>query len=402
MLVQFLVKNVLSFKDEVILDMTAINAYKEHESNLIDIGLKEKFVKVAAIYGANASGKSNLNLAMFYFQRIVIESLNNVEKLQDKAIYKYYAPFSFDEEQENSEFQIIDIIGEFEYTYGFEYNNENIVAEWLYRKNLKTNRTKAIFERTIDYIEFGAAVRRECDKYKSQIPKETLALTFFSKLKFITTVFEDVYEGILDTLVMHSDFAGNIEIINDLLPSVIDHEKEKLIEFLSAIDTGIRDIIYDNSENDIVFFTYHVGKNGHIYPLPLFNESEGTIKSIVIFIYSRMAIINNKSMFIDELNIKLHPLLLKFIIDLFYEEGSKAQLIYTTHDTTLMDKKFFRRDQIWFVQKDEFGYSELAALSDFKVRSDASFEKDYLAGVYGGIPFLKDFAFKEENSNEKR
>lgn len=402
MLVQFLVKNVLSFKDEVILDMTAINAYKEHESNLIDIGLKEKFVKVAAIYGANASGKSNLNLAMFYFQRIVIESLNNVEKLQDKAIYKYYAPFSFDEEQENSEFQIIDIIGEFEYTYGFEYNNENIVAEWLYRKNLKTNRTKAIFERTIDYIEFGASVRRECDKYKSQIPKETLALTFFSKLKFVTTVFEDVYEGILDTLVMHSDFAGNIEIINDLLPSVIDHEKEKLIEFLSAIDTGIRDIMYDNSENDIVFFTYHVGKNGHIYPLPLFNESEGTIKSIVIFIYSRMAIINNKSMFIDELNIKLHPLLLKFIIDLFYEEGSKAQLIYTTHDTTLMDKKFFRRDQIWFVQKDEFGYSELAALSDFKVRSDASFEKDYLAGVYGGIPFLRDFAFKEENSNEKR
>ena len=82
---------------------------------------------------------------------------------------------------------------------------------------------------------------------------------------------------------------------------------------------------------------------------------------------------------------------MKFIIDLFYQYKSKAQLIYTTHDTTLMDKKFFRRDQIWFVQKDEFGYSELVALSDFKVRSDASFEKDYLAGVYGGIPFLNDF-----------
>ena len=96
-------------------------------------------------------------------------------------------------------------------------------------------------------------------------------------------------------------------------------------------------------------------------------------------------------MFVDELNIKLHPLLLKFIVDLFYDEDSAAQLIYTTHDTTLMDKKFFRRDQIWFVQKDEFGYSTLSALSDFKVRSDASFEKDYLAGVYGGIPLLEDF-----------
>ncbi len=95
------------------------------------------------------------------------------------------------------------------------------------------------------------------------------------------------------------------------------------------------------------------------------------------------------------LNIKLHPLLLKFIVDLFYGQNSAAQLIYTTHDTTLMDKKFFRRDQIWFVQKDVYGYSTLLALSDFKVRSDASFEKDYLAGVYGGIPLLKEFGMEE-------
>lgn len=85
----------------------------------------------------------------------------------------------------------------------------------------------------------------------------------------------------------------------------------------------------------------------------------------------------------------------KFIIDLFYVQNSSAQLIYTTHDTTLMDKKFFRRDQIWFVQKDEYGYSDLFALSDFKVRSDASFEKDYLSGVYGGIPFLGEFVMRE-------
>ena len=99
-------------------------------------------------------------------------------------------------------------------------------------------------------------------------------------------------------------------------------------------------------------------------------------------------------MFVDELDARLHPLLLKFIVDLFYNEKSKAQLIYTTHDTTLMDKKFFRRDQVLFVQKDEDGYSSLSTLSDFKVRSDASFEKDYLSGVYGGIPMLKEFSMK--------
>ena len=125
-------------------------------------------------------------------------------------------------------------------------------------------------------------------------------------------------------------------------------------------------------------------KNGKDYTLGLYNESDGTLKSILLYILARVAILNDKSLFIDELNDRLHPLLLKYIIDLFYESDSMAQLIYTTHDTTLMDKKFFRRDQIWFVQKDEYGYSELVALSDYKVRSDASFEKDYLAGVYGG------------------
>ena len=174
------------------------------------------------------------------------------------------------------------------------------------------------------------------------------------------------------------------------LPSVIDYDKKNLVTFLSAIDTGIKDIRYDDSEKEVRFFTVHKGKDNRDYSLNLFYESEGTIKSIILFIYARNAILSNKALFVDELNIKLHPLLLKFIVDLFYEENSSAQLIYTTHDTTLMDRRFFRRDQIWFVQKDEFGYSELVALSDFKVRSDASFEKDYLAGVYGGIPNLKE------------
>ena len=122
MLVQFMVKNVLSFKDEAILDMTAINAYKEHECNLIDIGTKEKFLKVAAIYGANASGKSNLNIAMKYFQNIIIESMNNVKADSQSVLQECYVPFSFEENKENSEFQIVEIVNDFEYRYGFEYN----------------------------------------------------------------------------------------------------------------------------------------------------------------------------------------------------------------------------------------------------------------------------------------
>lgn len=395
MLVQFMVKNVLSFREETVLDMTAINAYKEHESNLINMDLKERFLRVAAIYGANASGKSNLYTAMLYFQKIILQSLNNVAEDSVNAIEKYYQPFLFEEQKSNSEFQIIEIVGGYEYKYGFEYNEECVVTEWLYRKNLKNNRTVTVFERAYDKVEFGASVRKHCDLYQDQIPTETLVLSFLKKLKLKTTIFSDVYDAIMDIFVVPIDFCEDFRLLEALLPGVIDRKKEDLVRFLSAIDTGIKDIGYNDSEKDIYFYTIHKGKDGKNYPLNLLFESEGTIKSIMLFIYVQNALQNNKALFVDELNIKLHPLLLKFIIDLFYNEKSKAQLIYTTHDTTLMDKRFFRRDQIWFVQKDEYGYSELSALSDFKVRSDASFEKDYLAGVYGGIPKLANLELKE-------
>ncbi|MCI8888678.1 MAG: ATP-binding protein [Hungatella sp.] len=397
MLVQFMLKNVLSFKDETILDMTAVNAYKEHASNMVDIGNKEKFLKVAAVYGANASGKSNLHLAMWYFQRIIAKSFDNVDHDKKAAIAENYFPFSFEKEEENSEFQIIEIIGNFEYRYGFEYNDKCIVTEWLYRKSITTNRTVTIFERTTDSVRFGASVKKECGVYQEQIPPETLVLSFFNKLKMQTSIFRNVYKEIMKICILTTDICEDTWLFNRLLPTIIDdkNSKEKLIEFLTAIDSGIKDIEYDDGEKEIVYYTTHVGRDQEEYLLNLDNESDGTLKTIIIYLYVQMAIVRKGVVFVDELNTKLHPLLLKFIIDLFYGDHVSAQLIYTTHDTTLMDKKFFRRDQIWFVQKDEYGYSQLTALSDFKVRSDVSFEKDYLAGVYGGIPLLKEFQMRE-------
>ena len=395
MLVQFKMKNVLSFKEETIFDMTAISAYKEHPSNLIDIDKKEKFLRVAAIYVANASGKSNFVWALKLFRRIVSQSLNNVDDETESVLKKYSRPFSFEENKGNSEFEIVLILGDEEYQYGFEYNSEKIVTEWLYRKNLKANRKAMIFERAMQEVNLGASVRKKCEAYKEQIPSETLVLSFFNKLNLKTDIFKTVYSGIMDILVFTSDDCENTNFLDAILPRIIDNEKEKLLEFLAAIDIGIKDITYKKKEKETLFFTFHKGEDGELYPLNLYDESEGTIKSIMLYIHAHMAIISNYVLVMDELNVKLHPLLLKFFIDLFYNNDSMAQLIYTTHDTTLMDKKFFRRDQIWFVQKDELGHSELCALSDFKVRSDASFEKDYLAGVYGGIPFLKEFSLKE-------
>lgn len=394
MIVQFSMKNVLSFKDEVVLDMRSIPAYKEHTYNLMELPSKEKLLRVAAIYGANASGKSNLYHGIRMFQDIVMSSMNAVGNTEDKVLEQCYRPFAFEGEHGNSEYQIVLSDDEAEYRYGFEFNSKQIVSEWLYKRDYAVNRVSTILERDHQSITIGASVRRECDKYKEQIPEDSLALTFFSRLILKTPVFINVFGMILKMMISDSAFYEERRFMETYLPKAIDEKKKELLNFLASIDTGIKDISYRIIDKRIEFYTYHIGKDGKKYSLNLYNESRGTLKSILIYIIASFVITENGLMFVDELDARLHPLLLKFIVDLFYNEKSKAQLIYTTHDTTLMDKKFFRRDQVLFVQKDENGYSSLSTLSDFKVRSDASFEKDYLSGVYGGIPMLKEFSIK--------
>lgn len=392
MIIKFTMKNVLSFKDETTLSMSAVPSYKEYKENLITQNQNEALLRIAAIYGANASGKSNLYYGMHLFQMIVLNSMNSVGEIEKNILEEYYQPFAFEKKSVDSEFNIVLVNDSSEYTYGFSFNEKKITSEWLHKKNLTTNRRSTIIERTNNNIIIGSSIRRECDKYKKQIPKETLALTFFSKLNLKTSVFKEVFKLIRGMVIVDTDFYERHYVIEKLLPKIIDEKKEELVMFLNAIDTGITDISYDMTDKKIEFFTTHIGKDGNNYQLNLYNESEGTIKSIIIFMFASSVIARNDVMVVDELNVKLHPLLLKFIVDLFKNPKSKAQLIYTTHDTTLMDKRFFRRDQIWFVQKDEYGYSELTPLSNFKIRSDASFEKEYLSGEYGGIPFLKNYS----------
>ncbi len=412
MFVQFRLRNFLSFKEEAVLDMTAIDAYKEHGDNLIDIGLKEKFARVATIYGANASGKSNLQKGMMAFQRIVMNSLSNTgfggsaTSHDQTTIEELYMPFRFDKERDSTEFEVTFIERGIEYRYGFEYNSDCILEEWLYKKNCATGRTTIIVERDEDGIDFGASVRKECTKYRDLVPQETLVLSLFQKLGIRADVFKLVFDKITGFQVIPADMLDHNSIHNAstsrMLRMTIDSDKASLLGFLQAIDSGIRDIYYDQRGDLIHFMTIHSGVGGEEHALDLSSESEGTIRSIILFIYINNAILDNKVVFIDELNVKLHPLLLKFIVALFYEEDTQAQLVYTTHDTTLMDKKFFRRDQVWFIEKNEFGTSELMSLAEFKVRSDASFEQDYLAGVYGAVPMLKNFESQKKVSKSKK
>lgn len=382
---QFTVKNFMSFRDEVTLDMTAVPHYKEHSYNLIDLGKNEKYLRVTSIYGANASGKTNLLEAMDVFCTLIRESLDNENPLK-----KCYKPFHFQSEKGNVVFEVIHIVDEIEYRYGFEFNEEHIVLEWLYSKKLETNRQAVVFERAGSTLSLGASIRRKCENYTNQIPNDTLALSFFNKLKLKVSVFNNVYNDLSKIMVVNTEHFENYTFLKHFLPDEIQMQKELLVAYLSDIDTGITNIHLEEDDTSVKFLTTHIGADGTNYSLNLKDESAGTLKSLAVFIMVQLAIKENRPIFVDELNAKLHPLLMKFIIDLFNQgKDSSAQLIYTTHDTTLMDKKFFRRDQIWFVEKDCLGCSSLTSLVEYKIRNDASFEKDYLSGVYGGIAFMK-------------
>lgn len=400
MLVIFRFKNYGPFKDEATFDMRAIKAYKEHPYNLTGDAGERPLLRVASLFGANASGKSNFIKAYEHFLYVVQESFHGKNKEGSASVIAgAYYPFAFDDEsdQKDTEFEAVYQMNGFEYRYGFAYNSKRIECEWLYRMSLTTKRTSKIFEREQDKIVLGASVRAGCEKYVPDIDSDVLVLSFFSSLKLRTHVFRDTRSVIASFLPISFSCDKSLDFTLDQYFSEDYSETERLnlLSFLSAIDVGIKDILVEKNKNELLVYAYHDGRNGKRYRLPLKLESSGTKQAIALYSLVRIVISHGGGLMIDEFNSRLHPLLQKYIIDMFYEESSQGQLIYTTHDVTLLDKRFMRRDQVWFTSKNEAGESSLYSLAEFRLRNDKSFGADYLGGVFGGIPNLKDFSFKE-------
>ena len=390
MLVMFRYKNFGPFKDEAVFDMRAVKSYKEHPYNLITTYEDLPLLKVAAIYGANASGKSNFVDAYYCFLKIVRTSFqDNNKEDSEEVLETYYNSFLLDESAyEDTEFEATFRDGNYEIRYGFIYDESRIKYEWLYRTNLTTKRSSVILEREESDIELGDSVKRSCAKYLPEIDTDVLALSFFSSLKLKTTAFAQTMSCVMRNLPARLSHDGMAEhMLNSYWLRDFDEiEKPKLLKFLHGIDVGIKDIEVEKNKKRVEVTTYHIGANSELCPMPLELESDGTRRAIALYSVLRIAAKAGTGLIIDEFH----------LIDLFCEESEEGQLIYTTHDTSLLDKKYMRRDQVWFVEKNENGESSLYSLADFKVRNDASFEKDYLGGVYGGIPNLKDFSFGEE------
>ncbi|SMG25238.1 hypothetical protein SAMN05661096_01541 [Marivirga sericea] len=428
---EFSFGNFRSFKDVNTLNMSAAKIKSKNKdvdkTNIIHGRNIEKvsFLKSKAIYGANASGKSNVVKAFITFIRIIEHSVKDERVLNMVDSFK----LSSESDLEPSFFQIIFWENDVRYRYGFELDNNEILSEWLYGKPGERELIYFIREgRNVDHVDkknFGEAnmlkslLVIEDDSDENDIFRDnslllsTLASFGFGKTsKQLVKCFKSIYviSGLGDKGMF--EYAG--ESLED------EAMKEYILKFLKFGDIGIEDLnpmeisredlpkdidedtkrafeslkerkyllsmrkVYDKNKK-------FVGNQELSFQL---HESEGTQKLFELSPFIYEALKEERIIIIDEFDARFHPLLTKKILELFNSnENTGSQFIFTTHDTNLLSSDLLRRDQIDFTEKDKFGSSHLYSLVQFKgIRNNASFEKDYIDGKYGAIPFLGDFS----------
>ena len=413
MLIRFSFKNFKSFKDENVLDMEA-TSLKEHEYNLVKTD-QVNLLKVAAIYGANASGKTNVLQAFDYMKKRILVSDDSKKNspIDEDNVYS----FMINNEPISLEVEILAKNNKI-YKYGFDVLKDSIVSEWLYIK--KINKFYSIFER-----EKNNVIMKSNNKISglANIDERTLFLNIYSKIDKDNEDFNNVYDWFVDANYLDLGNPRFEDFINTRISlKILSDEKYKkeLLRFIKTFDSGIEGIKttpdsieeVQNNNRVVKVELIHGGENNELKALPLELESNGTRKMFHLFDFFMDALRNGMVLFIDELDAKLHPLLTRYIINLFHNSETNignGQLIYSTHDTVNLNKDTFRRDEIWFTEKNKDGVSELYALSDYildeedgnnksgkKVRNDATYNKDYLTGRYGAIPVLEEFEISHE------
>jgi uncharacterized protein len=418
MLLEFSVGNFRSIRDIESISFVASSVVSKNkevdETNVFQATDKVRGLKTLAIYGANASGKSNFIKALQAFTLMIGVSLSE-KKLLSYAHQPYL--LSTETVDKPTFFQAFFMIEGITYRYGFELTKDEIVSEWLFgtpntrevnfftREFQKLDINKKQFKegyRLQDLLEDANPIFR-----KDALLISTLA-TFNGELtKKIKLLFENLIpiEGLsLGDAIFRK--AGDDFIHGN------DKIRKQTLDLLKYADTGINDLALINKtkneingnqdiDNSKTIYTSHIKFDGELKPIdkPVafhldLNESEGTLKLYELAPSIFFTLEKGGILAIDEFDARLHPRLSKKIIEIFNDPRTNpknAQLLVVTHDTNLLSANLFRRDQILFVEKDKYGASHLYSLAQFKgVRNDASFESDYLMGRYGAVPFLNN------------
>ena len=384
MLIRFSFKNFKSFKNENCLDMEA-TSLKEHEYNVAKTENGE-YLKVSAIYGANASGKTNVLQAFDYMKKRILISDDSKKNspIDEENIYS----FMINNDPIALEVEILAKNNKI-YKYGFEVLKDKIISEWLFEK--RVNKFYAIFERENNNVSMKPNKISEL----VNIDERTLLLNIYSKIDRNNEDFSNVYDWFVNSTYLDLSNPNFERFINNRVSLKIlsdENYKKELLKFIKTFDSGIEGIKTTpdsieavKSNNGIIDIeVIHRGENGELKALPFYLESNGTRKMFHLFDFFMDALKNGMVLFVDELDAKLHPLLTRYIINLFHNSDTNkgnGQLIYSTHDTVNLNKETFRRDEIWFAEKDKDGVSKIYSLADYKindvkVRNDATYNKD--------------------------
>lgn len=413
MLIQFSVKNFMSFKEKVIFSMEA-GKENEHKENVVDI-LNEKILKTTALYGANASGKTNFVNA--FTAAILMIRKSNTRQLGEKL--GEMISFAFDEQTKNKpcEFEFTFIANGSKYIYGFSADRDKVYEEYLYQ--FLTAKPTRIFERTnVNEYKFLQSDESKLNTLKTQNTENKLFLSTAT-----TWNYEKTQNPFLWFAKQIDTYSSGLNLNEYSIDAYSKDENENLKKFtlklLKQADIEIKDysvevretetepnvMLVFNGENlspvaqkrtDVRIKTFHEIKDekGKMkkYELNYLNESLGTQ---VLFSFAPIlkdVFENGKTIVVDELERSLHHSLVEMIIKFFNDpeiNKGNAQLIFNTHDTNLLSLNLFRRDQIWFAEKNsEKGTTDLYPLDDFSVRKAENIQKGYLNGRYGAIPRL--------------
>jgi uncharacterized protein len=417
MLIEFSVGNYRSFKDRVTFSMVAANLVSKDKSldinNAFDIDSELRLLKTAAIYGANASGKSNLAKALSFMKWFMVNSSKETQSTDAIGVEPFR--LSTETEERPSYFELVFLMGERKYRYGFEANQERVISEWLFY--VPNVRETNLFERKFDSIESSKIY--DADGIQQRTRSNALFLSVSAQ--FNVDLAEKILEWITDRVNIISGLHDQAYLKYTIRCFLNNKNRADIVQLIKKLDLGISEIQVDQEDFTTDFLPDDMpdelkklivkagggkatsigishrkfdadGNDGSIEEFDLESqESEGTKKVFALAGPLITALKEGEILIIDEFDARLHPFISLAIVKLFNSNEANpnnAQLIFMTHDTNLLNNKIFRRDQVWFTEKNKYGATDLYSLAEYRIRNDASFENDYIKGRYGAIPYI--------------
>jgi hypothetical protein len=423
MLIEFSATNYRSFLTTQSLALAANTATELQEENsfVSPVSNLPRLLRSSVVYGPNAAGKSNLIQAIAFMKRFVLSSAK--ESQEGEKIDA--APFLFNRQSSlnSSEFEVLFIQDGIRYQYGFAVNSKKVTGEWLFA--YPEGRSQKWFERNYDpetqkdIWYFGPKFTGRRKVWQEATRSNALFLS--TAIQLNNEQLKPVFNW-FDHKLHVIDQGGNLHPGFSTSECEKEEKKKKILKFMNAADLSITDIFLEKKEfstKDLpaempqnikeeiskeldgkkltnLFFMHPSSDKGEDVALEFEEESAGTRKLFTLAGPWLDVLDNGLVLFVDELDTSLHPHLVRFLLNLFHNPETNrhnAQLVFTTHDTTVLDQTLMRRDQVWFIEKDAENATRLYPLSDYKPRKGEALQKGYLYGRYGALPFPGELRF---------